>query len=106
MHGRKDFQAMENERTNRQHGDFPSTISETPTGLPATITQRMVGGLEELQELGSKLTEILNRIQGPCVANSDKSTVIHEPGLQGEVDRFRRLTGQLNGLAEEILIHL
>lgn len=108
MHGGKDFETLERERNvsrNRMHGDFPSTINKIPC-QSATVTQRMQGGIGELRELGAKLSEILDRIQGPRVNCVSEKTLLDEPGLQGVVDNFRRLTGQLNGIAEEILIHL
>ncbi|MBI4001918.1 MAG: hypothetical protein HY348_09050 [Nitrospira defluvii] len=102
MHAQQEKEAIE--RRNRLHGDFPSTL-KSEACLPATITQRMVGGIGQLYELHARLNEILDRIQGPR-ETGPAPEVCFEPGLQGEVDKFRHLAGQLNAVANEILIHL
>lgn len=97
---------MEDERSVRPgalHRDFPSTL-DTAHSLSPKITDRIKGGIDDLWQLSAKLNEILDRIQGPrppvaCAASE-------ELGLQGDVDRLRRLTADLNLTADEILVHL
>lgn len=108
MNAQEAKQAHDREQLrNRLHQDYPSVLNAIPPPpcLPATVTQRMQGGIGELHDLKSKLNEILDRIQGPIPVAAGPVPP-DEPGLQGEVDRFRRLSAHLNGLADEILLHL
>lgn len=109
MHGNAQEvkQAHEREQLrNRFHQDFPSTLKAEPCGMP-TVSQRVVGGIGELCDLSAKLNEILDRIQGPHVMAIEESVPPHyDPGLQGEIDKFRRLVNGLNVTADKILMQL